>query len=238
MRSPPTGPGCRPIARLGAMADGTRTTDRRLRADSLGPWVVTGLVVWLGVAWIGWMLWQNSPPKAGFDLALLLEGARRVLAGETPYDPAMLAGASPDAVELFYSYPPPVAQAMTLLSWLPNGVVLVLWGVGATLGFAWVAARLAVWAGSRPLPMAVRAVAVAPLVLPFAIAVLFGNLDAWYPLAYGAFLLAALPGSTRRVQAGAGVAVAIISIAKLHPAPLLLWIALRAWREHGGPQAR
>ena len=50
----------RPIARLGAMADGTRTTDRRLRADSLGPWVVTGLVVWLGVAWIGWMLWQNT----------------------------------------------------------------------------------------------------------------------------------------------------------------------------------
>ena len=87
------------------MADGTRTTDRRLRADSLGPWVITGLVVWLGVAWIGWTLWQNSPPRAGFDLALLLEGARRVLAGETPYDPAMLAGASPDAVELFYSYP-------------------------------------------------------------------------------------------------------------------------------------
>ena len=185
------------------MADGSRTADRRLRADSLGPWVVTGIVVWLGVAWIGWMLWQNSPPKAGFDLALLLEGARRVLAGETPYDPAMLAGASPDAVELFYSYPPPVAQAMTLLSWLPNGVVLVLWGVGATLGFAWVAARLAVGAGYPPLPMAVRAIAVAPLVLPFAIAVLFGNLDAWYPLAYGAFLLAALPGSTRRSAARA-----------------------------------
>ena len=120
-------------------------------------------------------------------------------------------------------------------------MVLVLWGVGATLGFAWVAARLAVGAGYPPLPMAVRAIAVAPLVLPFAIAVLFGNLDAWYPLAYGAFLLAALPGSTRRVQLAAGVAVAIISIAKLHPAPLLLWIALRAWRERGGaagPRAR
>ena len=62
------------------------------------------------------------------------------------------------------------------------------------------AARLAVGAGYPPLPMAVRAIAVAPLVLPFAIAVLFGNLDAWYPLAYGALLLAALPGSTRRMQ--------------------------------------
>ena len=161
-----------------------------------------------------------------------------MLAGQTPYDPSMLAGTAPEAVELFYSYPPPVAQAMTLVSWLPNGLVLVLWGVGATLGFAWVAARLAVGSGYRPLPMAVRAIAVAPLVLPFAVAVLFGNLDAWYPLAYGALLLAALPGSTRRVQLGAGVAVAIISIAKLHPAPLFLWIALRAWRERGGPQAR
>ena len=41
---------------------------------------------------------------------------------------------------------------MTLVSWLPNGVVLVLWGVGATLGFAWVAARLAVAVGLPAAP--------------------------------------------------------------------------------------
>ena len=211
---------------------------RRFNADSLGPWVVAGVVAWAGIAWIGWTLWQSDPPKAGFDLALLLEGARHVLAGQSPYDPAMLAGASPDAVELFYSYPPPVAQAMTLVSWLPDGVVLVLWAVGATLGFGLVAARLAVNAGRPALPMAVRAIAIAPLVLPFAIAVLFGNLDAWYPLAYGLLLLAVLAGSSRRAQVAGGVAIAVASIAKLHPAPLVLWVAVRAWRDRGGPNAR
>jgi hypothetical protein len=200
--------------------------------------VIAGIVGWFGVAWIGWTLWQGDPPRAGFDLALLLEAARRVLAGESPYDPAMLAGSAPAAVELFYSYPPPVAQAMTLLAWLPNGVVLVLWAIGATLGFGWVAARLAL-ADRRPAPpMAVRAIAIAPLVLPFTVAILFGNLDAWYPLAYGALLLTALPGASRRTQVGGGIAVVVISIAKLQPAPLLLWIALRAVRERGGPQAR
>ena len=163
--------------------------------------MVAGVVAWAGIAWIGWTLWQSDPPKAGFDLALLLEGARHVLAGQSPYDPAMLAGASPDAVELFYSYPPPVAQAMTLVSWLPDGVVLVLWAVGATLGFGLVAARLAVNAGRPALPMAVRAIAIAPLVLPFAIAVLFGNLDAWYPLAYRP---AAARGAGRVLAADAG----------------------------------
>ena len=135
------------------MADGTRTTDRRLRADSLGHgsspvsscgWASPGSAGCCG---------RTDPPRAGFDLALLLEGARRVLAGETPYDPAMLAGASPDAVELFYSYPPPVAQAMRSSPWLPDGVVLVLWGVGATLGFGvGRRRRLAVWSGYPPLP--------------------------------------------------------------------------------------
>ena len=101
--------------------------------------------------WIGWSLWQSTPPQAGFDLSLLLDGARRVLAGQSPYDPAMLAGTSPDATSLFYSYPPPVAQAMTLLAWLPDGVVLVLWGLGATAGLALVAAAGAAPAG-RPDP--------------------------------------------------------------------------------------
>jgi hypothetical protein len=200
--------------------------------------VIAGIVAWAGIAWIGWTLWQSTPPRAGFDLSLLLDAARRVLAGESPYDPAMLGGAAPDAVELFYSYPPPVAQAMTLLAWLPNGVVLVLWAIGATLGFGLVAGRLAAVDRRPVLPMAVRAIAIAPLVLPFAVAILFGNLDAWYPLAYGALLLTALPGASRRTQVAGGIAVVVISIAKLQPAPLLLWIGLRALRERGGPQRR
>jgi hypothetical protein len=79
---------------------------------------------------------------------------------------------------------------------------------------------------------------VAPLFLPFAVAILFGNLDAWYPLAYGALLLTVLARPSKLTLVAAGAAIAAISIAKLHPASLLLWIAARAWAERGGPQGR
>ena len=114
----------------------------RLRHSFL-PWVIAGVIAWAGVAWIGWTLWNQDPPRAGFDLALLLDGARAVAAGQSPYDPAMLAGGSPSATELFYSYPPPVAQAMQLVAWLPDGVVLVLWAIGATLGLGHIAGEIA-----------------------------------------------------------------------------------------------
>jgi hypothetical protein len=217
------------------------TTSRPLKraVDSLAPWLVVGVVGWVGVVWLGWMLWQQDPPRAGFDLALLLEAARRVVAGESPYDPAMVAGVSPDATSLFYSYPPPVAQAMTLLAWLPDGVVLVLWAVGATAGLAFVTALIARSLGRDGRRAAIRAVCVAPLVAPFAIAILFGNLDAWYPLAYGLLVLTALPGVRGRGGVvAAGIAVGAIVVAKLHPGSLVVWIAARAWAERGGPQAR
>ncbi len=209
----------------------------RRAADGLAAWLLVGVIGWAGVAYIGWMLWQSTPPKAGFDLSLLLEAARRVAAGQSPYDPSMLAGASPDATALFYSYPPPVAQAMTLLAWLPDGVVLVLWAIGAALGLRWVAWRLAAVAGRRdPRADAIKAAAVMPLVLPFAVAVLFGNLDAWYGLAFGALVLAvgAGPSSRGRAVAG-GVALGIVSVAKLHPALLLVWLAVRALVDRRGP---
>jgi hypothetical protein len=217
----------------------SRTTAPPDRLARLLPWLIPGLVGWAGVLWIGWSLWQSTPPHAGFDLALLLEAARRVLAGQSPYDPAMLGGTSPDATSLFYSYPPPVAQAMTLLAWLPNGAALVLWGLGATAGLAYVARQLA-QALARPDPVAdaIRAIAVAPLVLPFAVALLFGNLDAWYPLAFGMLLLAVLPGASGRALVAGGMALGVVSVAKLHPATLLLWLAVRAVAERGGPGAR
>jgi hypothetical protein len=201
-------------------------------------WVAAGLVGWAGVAWLGVTLWSQQPPRAGFDLALLLEAGRRVLSGQSPYAPEMLGGASPASTGLFYSYPPPVAQAMSLLTWLPDGVAVLVWGIGATVGFA-IAAGLMGRALGRPgAAVAMRSVAVAPLFLPFVVAVLFGNLDAWYPLAYGALVLAVLPRPSSRTLIAAGVAVGIVSVAKLHPGLLLLWIGARAVRERGGPHAR
>ena len=58
------------------------------------------------------------------------------------------------------------------------------------------------------------AVAVAPLVLPFAVAVLFGNLDAWYALAFGALSLALspIPAAALGVFVYAAIVVAMRSL--------------------------
>ena len=209
--------------------------------SGLAIWVVMGLIAWGGVTYLGWALWNQEPPRAGFDLALLLDGARALLAGESPYDPVMIAGGAPSATDLFYSYPPPVAQAMTLVAWLPDGVVLVLWGIAATAGLGHIGAEIArrnAMGEPRSSLIGLRAMLVAPLFLPFAIAVLFGNLDVWYPLAYGALLLTVLARPSTLTLVAAGAAIAVVAIAKLHPASLLLWVAARAWADRGGPYGR
>ena len=71
--------------------------------------------------------------------------------------------------------------------------------------------------------------ACAPLTLPFAVGLLFGNLDAWFPFMYGAMLLAAVAPS-RGKAVGGGVALALAAV-KLHPASLGLWFLARAFRD-------
>src|SRR3954469_3763122 len=124
-------------------ARGTRGRRVKRAWDGLAAWMLIGIIAWGGLLLIGLQLSNHQPPRAGFDLALLLDGARSIGAGHSPYDPAMLAGGSPSATELFYSYPPPVAQAMQLVAWLPDGVVLVLWAIGATLGLGHIGGEIA-----------------------------------------------------------------------------------------------
>lgn len=195
--------------------------------------VLLAILGWGGLAWLALLGLADQPPTAGFDLALLLEGGQRVARGASPYDPAMLAGASPSAEDLFYSYPPPVAQAGSLIAGVPLGVALAGWALVAAGGLALVA-----WLLAGPGPAADRVIAVlatmalAPFLFPFGVAVLFGNLDAAYPLLYGAILLAVLPGSGRGAGVAAGVAVALASLAKLHPAVIGLWLLVRATTPH------
>src|SRR4051794_8708381 len=219
-------------------ARGTRGRRVKRAWDGLAAWMLIGIIAWGGLLLIGLQLWNHQPPRAGFDLALLLRGARSIGAGQSPYDPAMLAGGSPAATELFYSYPPPVAQALRVVAWLPDGIVLLLWGAGATLGLGLIAHQVAQRTGEdRPASrrVALKAILVAPLFLPFAVALLFGNLDAWYPVLYGALLLAIYPTSRRGTWIGAGIAVAVVTIAKLHPAVLGLWILVRFLADRQGP---
>jgi hypothetical protein len=190
-------------------------------------WVVVGLVGWGYLLALGSHMLATTPPTAGFDLELLLEAGRRVAAGHSPYDPALIGGAVVQAESLFYSYPPPVAQLLSLVSGVPSAAVLAASATGATAAFVAVAVavarRISVAVPSR---VALPVVATAPFVFPYAVAMLFGNADVWFPALYGLLLIAVLrPAAPAAVTAGAALAVA--AIAKLHPASLGLWFLVR-----------
>ncbi len=200
-------------------------------------WLAAGVAGWAGVAWLGARLYSYVPPRAGFDLELLLVAGRRMAAGGSPYDSAMLDGLAPAAADLFYSYPPPVAQYLSLFAGVPSGVMLVTLGVAAALGLVAVTVELGrqtlnsatdLWRTVRSVGL--PAAAVAPLVFPFAVAILFGNLDALFPLLYGLMLLGAL-GETVRSRFAGGAALAIAAVAKLHPASMGLWFVVRGLRD-------
>jgi hypothetical protein len=195
-------------------------------------WIVAGVVGWGGILWLGSRMFATDPPTAGFDLELLLRAGREVAAGRSPYDPAMIAGAAPVAERLFYSYPPVVAQFTAIFAGVPSGVMLVAWDAAGVAGLAVVAALLTrrFALETRPSRVVVPILCVAPIFFPFAVGLLFGNLDVFFPLLYGLLLLGvvARPGSSAPVAGG--VALAVAALSKLHPASLGLWLAVRAVR--------
>ena len=198
-------------------------------------WVVLGAVGWAGIVMLAAGLQANG--ELGFDLELVLEAGRRVAAGQSPYDPAVVAGAALEAQDLFYSYPPPLGQAAAIVSAVPLTVALVAFGVAAVATFVAISrvivGRLA--PGAARVAVALPVVAVIPFLFPMAVALLFGNVDAWYPALYGAMLISALPGSSRGMLVVGGIALAVATLAKIHPAAMALWFVVRALRE---PTAR
>lgn len=202
-------------------------------------------VMCLGVAVLGWVyvaimgavLLHRSPPAAGFDLQLLLDAARRVAGGGSPYDPNAVAHGL-TATDLFYSYPPVVAQALVPISGLPTWLILTFWCIGAGVGVAAMSALLARAPIGRPAKMlpalpldaALLTLAAAPLFFPLTSSLWFGNVDAWFPLLVGLVVLT-LPaeglGPSRMTSLAGGAALALAAAIKLHPGSLVVWLALR-----------
>jgi hypothetical protein len=195
-------------------------------------WIVIAVIGWAMIAWLGIRLYSATPRAAGFDLELLLRAGRDVAAGRSPYDPALLGGTAPDATGLFFSYPPIVAQAFVLISFAPSAVVFLAWSIGAVAALLAVAKRLreTIRAAASAGSVALAVLAVASLTFPFTIAVLFGNVDAFFPALYGLALVAAI-SPRRSAGIAGGLAVAIAAAAKLYPAGLGLWFAVRAIRD-------
>ena len=196
--------------------------------------LVAGVLGWVGLIWLATTMYATHPPRAGFDLELLVRAGRDVAAGRSPYDPAMLAGTAPVAERLFYSYPPIVAQLMAFVAWLPSPVMFAGWAAAAVAAFGWVAGILTARIGgsgavdAKPATVGLVMIAVTPLLFPFAIGLLFGNLDVFFPLLYGLVLLGVLPRASGVDRPGAGVAATTAAVTKLHPGSLGLWLILRS----------
>jgi hypothetical protein len=197
--------------------------------------LVVAVIGWANLAILGRAMLSKTPPEAGFDLQLLLDAGKRVAAGGSPYDPNAVANGL-QARDLFYSYPPVVAQILAPISGLPTGLVLTGWCLGAAAGLVAMAALLPRWPIGRPaqapaalsLDAALLTLAAAPFFFPFAVALLFGNVDAWFPLLFGAVALTLASGRaipSRMTSAAGGVALAVASAVKLHPATVAVWLA-------------
>jgi len=201
-----------------------------LTARAAGVVAFVAVLAWGGLVWLAFKLYTTTPPTAAFDLELLLRAGRAVAAGQSPYDSAMLAGAAPVAERLFYSYPPVVAQLMSLVAGVPSPVVFVAWSAAAVAGLGLVARALAARYGGSPAPnvVALVTVAFAPLLFPFAIGLLFGNLDVFFPLAFGLVLLGILPRASTSSAIGSGAAASLATVSKLSPAVVGLWLLARS----------
>jgi hypothetical protein len=115
--------------------------------------------------------------------------------------------------------------------------MLVLWAAGAVGGLLLIAEilrrRLAPDRPGRTVLVVVAAGA--PLTLPFAVGLLFGNYDVWFPSLYGLMLVAVLaPG--RRTGIAGGIALVFASL-KIHPASMALWFVVRWLRDRRGDAA-
>jgi hypothetical protein len=185
---------------------------------------VAAVAGWAGLAALGVGLYQATPRQAGFDLELVLAAGRRWAAGEAIYPP-LADGAA--ATGLFYTYPPPIAQAASLVAAVPAWLVLAGLAIGAVAGIAVVAAALARLTGRAATDVVLVVVAALPLVFPFSIGLLFGNLDVLVPVAAGAVLVALLTPSAS-IALVAGIALALVTTAKLYPALIGLWLLTRA----------
>jgi hypothetical protein len=211
--------------------------ERRARITA---WAVIGVIGWVGAVLVGAVLWNAEPRAAGFDWQLIVDAGARVAAGTSPYDPALLTGAPGlEAVDLFYSYPPPVAQAVALVSGVPLLVSLLALDALAVAGAAAVAGALARGRpGLRVADVVVPVVAVLPLLFPVTIALVFGNIDVLYPLVYGAVLIAATSGRGMASAAMGGMTLAVATVAKIQPVGLGLWLLVRGIHERRHRQPR
>ena len=201
------------------------SADRRSPRSSVVFWLPVAAIGWAGFALIATQLASLDPSRLGDDLRLLVDAGIRWRDG-APLYATLPPGTALETESLFYSYPPLVAQAISLVAGIPFPAIFVAWTAGAVAGLWLVAERL----GRDGRAVLWPALALAPYLYPLAVALLMGNLNAWFPVAFGLVLAAVLASGRATLLAG-GTALAIASLAKLHPASLGIWLVVRGVRD-------
>ncbi len=201
------------------------SADRRAPRSPVVLWLPVAVIGWAGFVLIASRLASMDPSRLGDDLRLLVDAGLRWREG-APIYATVPPGTTLEAESLFYSYPPLVAQAMSLVAGVPFAAIFVAWTAGAVGGLWLVARRL----GRDGRAVAWPALALAPYVYPLAVALLIGNVTAWLPVAFGMVLAAVLAGG-RAIRLAGGAALAVAAAAKLHPASLGLWLLVGGIRE-------
>ena len=168
----------------------------------------------------GLLLARAASPTGqfGIDATDYLTAAERVARGETPYAPAMLAGPVDSQGIDRYRYPPPLAQVLVPLTWLPTRTALWAW---FAIGLVAVVASLLVALRSAGMlrPEAVLwSLAAACLFLPVFDSLWKGNVSG---------LLALLVAIAAAGGAAGGAAVALATLLKVVPVVFVpaWWVA-------------
>lgn len=179
----------------------------------------------------------------GYDFSAYWAAAARLMAGDSPYTAAQLAGPYAPQVQFLYLYPPPLAAAVTPLAllfptdyraaawvWTAIGATILVWAVLALWRSERLAERYPVFEGRGRWLIVAAAFAFPPVVGELVL----GNV---HLLLLGLLTLAWL-GIRRGDSSGeltAGIAVGLATAVKVFPGVLLIWFVLtRRYRAAAG----
>jgi hypothetical protein len=191
------------------------TSWRRLAPLLLGLLLVevvfyTWLVLWSHIG--------DAQTNFGIDHQAYRNGAIRLLATGSPYDPAVYAGPIDNRIEnvpIGYLYPPLLAQLFIPIAGLSPRLVAILWSLPQAIAILVLMPRVYQrFAGGRTLTATLAVYLLTALSFPLHVALWGGNMSGWITI--GVALLLLLPAAT------AGTVAALLAVAKMTPAVLVV----------------
>ena len=183
-----------------------------------------GLIEAVAFAWARlWARALDGDALFGLDLDAYRQAAVRLIATGSPYHEALVTGPIDNRIQnvpIAYLYPPPLAQVFVPVVSVSPALVAAVWAIVQIAALMALLPLLYRRFGGALTPTSVCATwIVAVLSFPLNFAVYIGNLSGWIAIAIAVMLLG--PGRP------AGVAAAVMAVAKMTPAVLLVPAIIR-----------